>query len=151
VIAAAKPELRLGPDGEPIWPDRSSMSEEERKEWNPAIEAFFNLKTASSKRPRGRKFQANFVIFPVRWIDALENANADRSAYRLALRLLLEAHMRAYHGGDVVLSSEVTRLPRNSKHRAVKKLQTVGLIRVEKRGLRQSPVAHIMSPIKRKV
>jgi hypothetical protein len=92
-----------------------------------------------------RKFRADFIIFPMRWIVTLEHANADRGMYRLALRLLAEAHVRDHRGGKIVLSSEVAGLPRNSKRRAAEKLQALGLIHIERRATKQSPIIHVLT------
>lgn len=126
----------------------STMTPAELAEWDVEIKAEQAEEAAAFKRTgrlRRQKFQTSFAIFPVHWIDALESGNADRSTYRLALRLLVEAHEREHRGGDVVLSSEVTRLPRNSKYRAARKLQALGLIRIERRGANQSAVIHVLT------
>ena len=82
--------------------------------------------TAPAKKQR-KPFKTAFVQVPMRWIVALEGANADSSAYKLALRLLAEAFKCSQVGGDVVLSSNVTGMPRSSKSRAAKELQRLGL------------------------
>lgn len=126
----------------------STMTQAELDAWDAEIEVDIAKAKGAAKqstKPRRKKFQANFVIFPVRWIDALARANANGNTYELALRLLVEAHARAHLGGDVVLSSEVTGLPRNSKYRAARKLQALGLIRIEPRGVKQSPVIRVLA------
>ena len=65
------------------------------------------------------------------WIEVLQDASASGSAYQLALIVLAEAFKRAYIGGDVVLSSEVTRMPHTTRKRAAKELVELGLISVE--------------------
>jgi hypothetical protein len=99
--------------------------------------------TATMKNQR-KPFQTAFVQVPMRWIVALEGANADSSAYKLALRLLAEAFKCSQVGGDVVLSSNVTGMPRSSKSRAAKELQKLGLIRLERLKVKQSLLVHVL-------
>jgi hypothetical protein len=87
---------------------------------------------------------APFLQDLMRWIMALEGANADSSAYKLALRLLAEAFKCSQVGGDVVLSSQVTGMPRSSKSRAAKELQRLGLIRTERQKVKQSSLVHVL-------
>lgn len=106
----------------------STMTPAELAEWDVEIEAEQAKEMAAVKRlakTRRKKFQATFVIFPMHWVDVLERADADRSTYRLAIRLLIEAYEREHRGGEIVLSSEVTRMPRNNKYRAARKLEAL--------------------------
>lgn len=98
---------------------------------------------ASTKKPR-KPFKTAFVQVPARWITALEDAKADRSTYKLALRLLAEAYKCSQVGGDIVLSSKVTGLERNNKARAAKELQRLGLIRIEPQRVKQSPIVLVL-------
>ena len=99
--------------------------------------------TATMTKKR-KPFKTAFVQVPMRWIVALEGANADSSAYKLALRLLAEAFKCSQVGGDVVLSSNVTGMPRSSKSRAAKELQRLGLIRTERLKVKQSLLVHVL-------
>ena len=102
-----------------------------------------------STKSHRKKFQTSFVIFPAWWIDALERANAGGILYRLALALLAEAFKCEQLGGDIVLSSTVVGMHRNSKGWAAMELQRLGLIHIERRRAKQSPVIHILDGIKR--
>jgi hypothetical protein len=124
--------------------DFASMTQAELAAHDAKMEEDYRKAVAATKSRR-QKFQTSFVIFPMRWVDALEGGDANGNAYRLALRLLAEAHARTYRGGDVVLSSEVTRLQRNNKYRAAEKLQALGLIHIERRRAKQSPVIHVLA------
>lgn len=99
--------------------------------------------TIPASKPR-KPFKTAFVQVPMRWIVALESANADSSAYKLALRLLAEAFKCSQVGGDVALSSKVTGMPRSSKSRAAKELQRLGLIRTERQKVKQSLLVHVL-------
>jgi hypothetical protein len=126
----------------------STMTQAELNAWDAEMDAKQAAEIAARKlaaKSRRQKFQTSFIIFPMRWIEALENGNADRSTHRLALRLLVAAHAREHQGGEIVLSSEVTKLQRNNKYRAAEKLQALGLVRIERRGLKQSPIIHILA------
>jgi hypothetical protein len=128
--------------------DYSTMTAAQLAKEDAEMEAEYAKAVAATKQAgklRRQKFQATFVIFPMRWVDVLESANTDRSTYRLAIRLLVAAYEREHRGGEIVLSSEVTRMPRNSKYRAARKLEALGLIRIEPRGLKQSPVIHVLA------
>jgi hypothetical protein len=128
--------------------DYSTMTAAQLAKEDAEMEAEYAELVAATKQAgklRRKKFQATFVIFPMRWVDVLERADADGSTYRLAIRLLVEAYEREHRGGEIVLSSEVTRMPRNSKYRAAKKLEALGLIRIERRGPKQSPVIHVLA------
>jgi hypothetical protein len=91
-----------------------------------------------------KPFKTAFVQVPMGWITALEGANADSSAYKLALRLLAEAFKCSQVGGDVVLSSQVTGMPRSSKSRAARELQRLGLIRTERQKVKQSLLVRVL-------
>jgi hypothetical protein len=133
--------------------DYSTMTAAELAEDDAKTEAEYAKAVAATKQAgklRRKKFQATFVVFPMRWVDVLESANADRGTYRLAIRLLVEAYEREHRGGDIMLSSEVTRMPRNSKYRAARKLEALGLIRVERRGPKQSPAIHVLANLTRR-
>ena len=49
--------------------------------------------------------------FPLHWVKALEQAKSI-NAYRLALRIQLEAFQRDRIGGEIVLSAEMTGMSR---------------------------------------
>ncbi len=96
-----------------------------------------------STKPRRKVFKTEHVQVTWRWVEALEQVKTV-SAYRLAMRLLAEAFKCEILGGEVILSSEVTRMPRNSKGRAARELQKLGLIQIEHRGDKQSPIVNII-------
>jgi hypothetical protein len=54
--------------------------------------------------------------------------------YQLAHRIILEAHKRKRIGGEIVLSAEVTGMPRATRWRAIKDLVRLGLIEIEQNG-----------------
>lgn len=95
-------------------------------------------KTAGRSKP-GKKWQRQFVRVPWLWIDRLKASNRG-STYRLALLLLYE-HWRT--GGRPVRLSNVMLagdgVARRSKWRALRELEKLGLVKVERRP-RKAPV-----------
>jgi hypothetical protein len=92
--------------------------------------------------PRKRKpFKAHWVQMPRWWLEVLQDASA--SAHQLALVVLAEEFKRRHIGGEVVLSSEVTRMPHSTRKRAAKELVELGLISVEWNGKRAGTVSRV--------
>jgi hypothetical protein len=93
--------------------------------------------------PKRRKlFKAQWVKLTPRWIEVLRHAK-NKGTYQLALAILLEAFKRKHCGGEIVLSSAVTRMPRNTTMRAAKELVELGLIKTERKGRQAMRVSHI--------
>jgi hypothetical protein len=103
-----------------------------------------NLDHLAPPRKRKRKpFKAHWVQMPRWWLEVLQDASASGSAYQLALVVLAEEFKRRYVGGEVVLSSEVTRMPHSTRIRAAKELVELGLISVEWDGKRAGTVSGV--------
>lgn len=82
--------------------------------------------------PRKRKpFKAQWVKVPLQWVESLQRSKSVRT-YQLALAILFEAFKR--NGGEIILSSTVTRMPRSTKMRAVRELVDLGLIDIKQSG-----------------
>lgn len=109
------------------------------------------LNTGVSPSPsRKRKpFKAQFVMVPLRWVEALQRSKS-ASAYQLALVILLEAFkLEAFKrkGSEITLSSTATKMPRNTKTRAAKELADLGLIEIKQIGNQAIKVSIIISTI----
>jgi hypothetical protein len=92
-------------------------------------------KLTTVRRAKKRKpFKAEFVMLPVRWIEALRRAKSTAAAYELAHTLLVEAFKREYIGGEIVLSASVTDMPQTTRVRAAKELAKLGLIKLHQQG-----------------
>lgn len=89
----------------------------------------FEAATNSSKKRK--PFTAQWVKFPRRWFVSLQRSKS-ASTYQLALAIQFEVFKR--HGGEIILSSTVTRMPRSTKMRAVRELVELGLIKIKQRG-----------------
>jgi hypothetical protein len=83
-----------------------------------------------SKRRR-KSFEPWFVKLPRHWISGLERATGTNT-YRLAHRILWEAFKDKRGTGEVILSSRVTGMSRQTKARAARELVGLGLIRLKK-------------------
>ena len=94
---------------------------------------------------RTRNWRRDFVRVPWSWIDRLTAASRG-STYRLALLLLYE-HWRG--GAQPIKVSNVKvagdGLSRGSKARALRELERLGLVRVERRS-RKSPWVTVLIP-----
>ena len=103
-----------------------------------------NLDHLTPARKRKRKpFKAHWVQMPRWWLEVLQDASASGSAYQLALVVLAEEFKRRYVGGEVVLSSEVTKMPHSTRRRAANELSGLGLISVEWNGKRAGTVSEV--------
>src|SRR5262245_55136969 len=92
------------------------------------------------KRQRAASFQVQWVKLPRRWFKALQQSKKI-STYRLALVILFEEFKREQIGGKIVLSMEVTGMPRSTRMKAVKELEKLGLIKVNRHGRQAIRVA----------
>jgi Fic family protein len=82
---------------------------------------------------RRKSFKSEWVKLPSHWINALAQSNSP-ATLKLAHTILAEAFKRKHIGGKVILSSEVTKMPRNTRTRAAKELVELGLITIKKWG-----------------
>jgi hypothetical protein len=82
---------------------------------------------------RRKSFEPWFVKLPRHWISDLERATGINT-YRLAHRILWEAFKNERGTGEVILSSRVTGMSRETKARAARELVELGLIRLKKGG-----------------
>jgi hypothetical protein len=90
--------------------------------------------TPTPPRPRQKRkpFKGEWFKFPGWWVEVLRGASGP--ARLLAMIVLEEAFKREHIGGDIVLSSEVTRMPQTTRRRAAKELVKLGLIAIEQIG-----------------
>jgi hypothetical protein len=97
------------------------------------------LDTGQSPKRHRKSFKVQFVRVPVRWIEVLSQTKS-AGTWRLALVILAEAFKRERLGGEIVLSSQVTRMPRTARQRAARELANLGLIQLEISGKRATKV-----------
>ena len=113
--------------------------------YSPALGRRVAVKSATppkqlQKRER-KPFKVKWFKHPAWWIEVLREASA--GAHLLASIVLAEAFRRKYIKGDIVLSSEMTKMPPTTRKRAAKELVELGLITVEQNGNRAPTVTSI--------
>jgi hypothetical protein len=102
--------------------------------WSTIMNTLQAIGALPRKRPSKRKpFVVEWVKFPEYWSERLERVR-HLATYKLALRILREVYKRQQIGGEVVLSTAVTGLPRWVRWRAVRELVELGLISTTQRG-----------------
>jgi hypothetical protein len=114
-----------------------------RYAYSPALGRRVAVKSATPpEQPRKCKpFKVKWFKHPAWWIEVLRDASA--GAHLLASIVLAEAFRRKYIKGDIVLSSEMTKMPPTTRKRAAKELVELGLITVEQNGNRAPTVTAI--------
>jgi hypothetical protein len=95
-------------------------------------------------KPR-RSFESNWrwVKVPRHWVSSLARSRS-AATYRLALIILVEAFKRERHrGGEIVLSTKVTGMPRSTRAMAVRELVELGLITIRSEGRKATMVSKV--------
>jgi Fic family protein len=100
------------------------------------------LDSGVTQKKRRKPFKAQWVKLPRQWVEALRRSKS-MGTYQLALAILFEAFKREHCGGEIVLSSAVTKMPRSTRRRATKELVKLGLIKTHKNGSQSPRVSHI--------
>jgi hypothetical protein len=112
------------------------------------IETYTLVMPSSSKarggvRKASPKFEVQFVKVPIYWVKQLSRAN-NPSTFKLAYYILGRAHECKYCGGEIILSTEATRIPRATRVRAVRELVKLGLIEIQYSGRQAVRVTNII-------
>ena len=89
--------------------------------------------TGEQKKRRRKPFEVKWVKLPRRWAEVLRTSERI-ATYRLAHIILFEAFKHDQIGREVVLSSTVTKMPREARRHAASELVEFGLIEVERNG-----------------
>ena len=88
----------------------------------------------AAKRVKRRKpFKSWFVQVPIYWVEQLERCDSV-AVYQLAHRILLEHHKRRLNGDEIILSTKITGLPRQTRSWAIKKMVDAKMIEVSQTG-----------------
>jgi hypothetical protein len=85
-----------------------------------------------------KAFKAEWVKFPSAWREVLHRAKCAGTVYDLALTILFEAFKRECVDGEIVLSAELTRMPRSTRRKAARELVKLGLIKLRLTGGNQA-------------
>jgi hypothetical protein len=94
------------------------------------------------KKSKRKQFKPEWIQRPMNWVEALRQSRS-RKTSELADIILIEAFKNHRNGRDIVLSTEVTGMPRYAKLRAVKELARLGLIKIHSKGnqaIRVTPI-----------
>src|SRR6516162_1632228 len=83
---------------------------------------------------RRKQFKAKWCRFPLAWRKALREAKSAGTTYDLALAILSEAFKREHVGGEIVLSTKITGMPRSTRRKAMKELVKLGLVKLYPEG-----------------
>jgi hypothetical protein len=94
-----------------------------------AVDTINPVAPAKKRKP----FAVDFVKLPDLWIERLKYSKSP-GTFKLAHWILKERFRRQYVGGEIVLSTEATRLSRKVRFKAVKELIGLGLIEIEQNG-----------------
>lgn len=100
-------------------------------------------KLTSIQPPKVRKktrkaFKVKFVVLTTRWIEALQRSNSI-ATYRLAHIILVEEFKRSHRAvNEIVLSSVMAKMPRNTRLRAARELVKLDLIKLTRKGKGQA-------------
>jgi Fic family protein len=95
-------------------------------------------------KKKRKPFKAEWVKLPMRWAKALRRSKRV-STYQLAVAILFEAFKRNHVGGEIVLSSTMTGMSRETKRRAANELVELGLIKLKQDGKAALRVSSILS------
>ena len=90
-----------------------------------------------------KPFKVDWVKLPDYWIEQLEQSRRV-GPYKLAHRILREAFKQQYRGGEIVLSTAVTGMPRTTRHDAAKEMVALGLIRIKQEGSQAARVTELL-------
>ena len=94
------------------------------------------------KAPKRRKpFKVRWVKTPTEWIQRLKGEGG--AAHELALYVLERDFECKHKGGEIILSTTATGLPRQTRAHTIKILVDLGLIAVEQRGNQAIKVTHL--------
>jgi hypothetical protein len=95
-------------------------------------------------RKKRKPFKTDLILLPTAWTTCLSRAKR-AATHNLAHWILEEAFKRKHVGGDVVLSTEATGMPRSTRWRAIKELVALGLINIEQRGHKAPRIAKLLN------
>ena len=91
------------------------------------------VQRSKAKRRKKSGFEVEWVKLPFRWIRKLREAGVRRRTYDLAHTILVENYkLEQMAIKEIVLSEEVTQLPKDARKRAVDNLVRLKLINVKR-------------------
>jgi hypothetical protein len=103
----------------------------------------------SPKKSRRKQFKPEWIKVPIHWVETLRQSRSQQ-ATALAHIILVEAFKNHRNGREIVLSTEVTNMRRNTKKKAVRELVRLGLIKIHSSGNQAVRVTPIINNKKKK-
>jgi hypothetical protein len=91
------------------------------------------INTSTPAKKKRKPFELSFVKLPHFWVERLMRSK-NPGTFKLAFHILKEDFKRQLVGGEIVLSTKATGLPREVRRRAVRELVQLGLIKTEQNG-----------------
>jgi hypothetical protein len=85
------------------------------------------------KKSKRKQFKPEWIKVPIHWVEALQQSRSPKAS-ELAHIILIEDFKNHRNGKEIVLSTDVTGMPRNTKVKAVKELVRLGLIKAHFNG-----------------
>jgi hypothetical protein len=100
------------------------------------------------RKPKRKQFKPEWVKLPTHWSSRLHHTKRIET-YRLAHTILEEVFKCQIRGGEIVLSTEVTRMSRQCKLNAARDLKRLGLIEIIRDGNKALRVIPLLYTTKR--
>jgi hypothetical protein len=97
------------------------------------------------RKGQRQPFEVQFVQVPIYWVRQLERHNS-AALYHLAHYILEQDHKRRYFcGGEIILSTEATGLPRQTRGWAIKIMVEAKMISVSQSGNQAVRVVELLN------
>jgi hypothetical protein len=93
---------------------------------------------ARAAKKKHKAFKADWAKFPQQWAKALRRSKSTAAAYELAISILFKALECEYTGQEIILSSDMTGMPRTTRRKAAKHLVKLGLIKLYRQSKNQA-------------
>lgn len=91
------------------------------------------VRIINPRGPKEKAFEPRWIEVPTYWRKQLEKYNS-AAMYQLALRILRQHFLREYHGGEIILSKEMTGLASATRRWATAQMVEAGMIQTEQQG-----------------
>jgi hypothetical protein len=85
------------------------------------------------RQKKRRAFKPQFAQVPIYWVEQLRKCGS-AATYQLAICILLEHHKRQLYGDEIILSSKVTGLLRQTRSKATKQMVEARMIEIAQAG-----------------
>ena len=116
----------------------------ERRDPNGKIRRIAVVDGTPNTNPKKKRkpFRVEWVKLPLWWVETLRKSTSAATC-QLAMAILFEAFKCEQVGGEVVLSSTVTKMSGSTRRRAARELVKLGLIKTDQNGKEALRVSRI--------